>query len=436
MNTDSKLSFHDNLRGKIVVLDFFTYCCINCMHVLPDLEALEDKFKVTDGLVFTQQNLPTEKVSANILSAILRYNIRHPVVNDDNAILWQSLLIQCWPTFVVVGPTGQYLYSFVGEGHKEHLLEFISFKADIQSHDLPLLLESTRIPSTPLKFPGKITGILNRKIIIISDTGHNRIIVVGLDGVVQHCIGGPERGFNDGSFMEAKFNSPQGVVMLDEHIIYVADTENHAIRKVDLINGTVSTVVGTGKQGGKNKEVLLIAMAGTHQIWAYFLSDFKWFRGRWIAGSGNEENRNNSYPDKAAFAQPSGLALSTDEEVNTVYIADSESSSIRQMSLKDGTVKGLVGGERDPVNLFAYGDQDGIGVQAKLQHPLAVALVTENAGPLLIADSYNHKIKSVDLKSKMCTTVAGPLISKKNSDYIEIDLNEPGGLWVDRRSEN
>lgn len=193
MNTASKLCFHDNLRGKIVVLDFFTYCCINCMHVLPDLEALEDKHKVTDGVVIIgvhSAKFTNEKVSANILSAILRYNIKHPVVNDDKALLWQSLLIQCWPTFVVVGPSGQYLYSFVGEGHKEHLLEFVDvaldyFKADIQSHDLPLLLESTRLPSTPLRFPGKITGSQKRKMLIISDTGHNRIMVTGLDGIVQ-----------------------------------------------------------------------------------------------------------------------------------------------------------------------------------------------------------------------------------------------------------
>ncbi|MEQ2196646.1 NHL repeat-containing protein 2, partial [Xenoophorus captivus] len=184
---------------------------------------------------------------------------------------------------------------------------------------------------------------------------------------------------------------------------------------VDLVQGRVSTLAGVGSQGtdkeggamgpqqpisspwdvtlgtagGAEDNVLWIAMAGTHQIWALFLADGKLPRGgeskagtcvRW-AGSGSEENRNNTYPHKASFAQPSGLALAAEEPWSCLFVADSESSSIRSLALKDGAVKHLVGGEMDPL----------VGVDAKLQHPLGVAWTREQS-LLYVADSYNHKV--------------------------------------------
>ena len=144
-------------------------------------------------------------------------------------------------------------------------------------------------------------------------------------------------------------------------LMYVCDTENHLLRVVDLERGTVETVAGTGAQGydrvggkhGKEQPIsspwdvchvqgvdggsgLLVAMAGIHQLWLYCITDLVWWKNLKftsgtmvrVAGSGNEENRNNSYPAKAGFAQPSGVAATSE----WIYLADSESSTIRRIS--------------------------------------------------------------------------------------------------------
>jgi len=150
-----------------------------------------------------------------------------------------------------------------------------------------------------------------------------------------------------------------------------------------------------------------------------------------FAGSGNEENRNNAYPHKAGFAQPSGLSLAPEDPWSCLFVADSESSTVRTVSLKDGAVKHLVGGERDPMNLFAFGDVDGEGISAKLQHPLGVTW-DKKRNLLYVADSYNHKIKVVDPKTKNCSTLAGTGDASNviTSSFTESTFNEPGGLCI------
>ncbi|KFQ47343.1 NHL repeat-containing protein 2, partial [Nestor notabilis] len=190
--------------------------------------------------------------------------------------------------------------------------------------------------------------------------------------------------------------------------------------------------------GSHEDGVLWIAMAGTHQIWALMLEDGKLPKGSDLkkgvclrfAGSGNEENRNNAYPHKAGFAQPSGLSLASEEPWNCLFVADSESSTVRTIALKDGAVKHLVGGERDP--LFAFGDVDGAGINAKLQHPLGVTW-DKKRKLLYVADSYNHKIKVVDPKMKNCATLAGTGEASNitGSSFTQSTFNEPGGLCVE-----
>ncbi|XP_073540766.1 NHL repeat-containing protein 2 [Phyllobates terribilis] len=467
LNTDGAISLHTDLAGKVVLLDFFTYCCINCMHILPDLHALEQRFSDSDGLVVIgvhSAKFPNERVLDNIKSAVLRYSISHPVVNDADATLWQELQVSCWPTLVLLGPQGNLLFSLVGEGHKENLflftsmtLKFYKEKGEIKEDRIPRRLYKDSLPPSPLLFPGKVAVDPSGDTLVISDTGHNRILVVSRDGRVLHTVGGPDSGWRDGGFSHCLFNSPQGVAIRDK-TIYVADTENHLIRKVDLDALSVSTVAGTGSQGvdkeggapGEQQPIsspwdvafgsqglLWIAMAGTHQIWALLLEEGSLPRGSLLppgscirfAGSGNEENRNNSYPHKAGFAQPSGLAVCSGDPWNCLFVADSESSSIRSVSLKDGAVKHVVGGERDPQNLFAFGDVDGAGINVKLQHPLGVSWA-QTVGVLYVADSYNHKIKSVDPKSKSCVTLAGTgqAGNAPGPSFMETSFSEPGGL--------
>lgn len=399
---------------------------------------------------------------------LLRYDITHPVINDHLNALWEDLEITCWPTLMVLGPSGEILVTLFGEGNRDSLfavcqtaVEYFKTKGQISSHPLPIKLYKENLPETPLSFPGKVAATEDK--LAISDSGHHRILITSREGFVIHCVGGKEPGWTDGHFEEARFHSPQGVCWSEDKCkLYVADTENHAIRMVSLSDETVTTIAGTGVMGtdkyggtlGKDQplsspwdvaigpphqDILFIAMAGTHTIWGLFLETASWQKGSEhqkgicmnYAGSGKEENRNNSYPHRAGFAQPSGLAMAADDPHKCMFVADSESSSIRSIFFKDGAVKALVGGERDPMNLFAFGDVDGVGVEAKLQHPLGVAWNKEEKR-LYVADSYNHKIKVIDPLTKSCETFAGSGTPGK-ADSTNLKLvwfNEPGGLCV------
>ncbi|XP_060525437.1 NHL repeat-containing protein 2 isoform X2 [Cylas formicarius] len=484
-NVSEPLSFSKHLKGKIVILDFFTYCCINCMHIIPDLKEIENEFSVEDGLVVIgvhSAKFENEKNSENILAAVQRYNITHPVVNDSDSDMWQNCDVHCWPTLLILGPNGNPIVMLTGEGHKEDLqsyvkgaLEYYNKEKLISNHKLPFKSAYHLLPDLkgPLLFPGKITNYIDEnghETLAISDTGNNRILIVDSDGNITKVIGGMRLGFKDGNLEDAEFNNPQGLTFQSKDVLYVADTENHSIRRIDLATGTVDTVAGTGRQGhdktggkpGKQqaisspwdlvlyrtpdmdltfhpdgkppvRDVLIIAMAGTHQIWALFLDDTVWWKCKKylagtcinIAGSGREENRNNNYPHAAAFAQPSGLALC--EKKRELYIADSESSSIRRLSLVDGKVTPVVGGDRNPNNLFAFGDKDGILHEAKLQHALGVA-VTPDERNLFIADTYNHKLKKVDLSENKIVTLKSA--ASDMTDSATSQFREPAGLCV------
>ncbi|XP_076295018.1 NHL repeat-containing protein 2 [Lasioglossum baleicum] len=471
-NVAEGLSVYGHLADKLIVLDFFTYCCINCMHVLPDLNLLEKQFSITDGLVVIgvhSAKFSNERDSKRLLAAIQRYNITHPVVNDTSLSVWQNLGICCWPTLVMIGPRGEPLAVFVGEGHKEELLLYTSialtyFKSlrQISNSNLPLQLAKHLLPSRgnkTLLFPSKVETFRKEQgeCLVISDTGNNRILVADVTGNVEHVIGGPDAGFRDGNLEDARFNAPQGVCIFGS-TIYVADNENHAIRKIDLTEKIVSTIAGTGLQGHdyvggktgrdqalsspwdislyrheyaeKSVPVLLIAMAGTHQIWALFLEDCVWWKNREykantcvaVVGSGREENRNNTYPHAAGLAQPSGLVIVQDRKL--AFFADSESSAIRSVDLKDGRVSGVCGANRNPADLHDYGDSDGVRNAVKLQHPLGITWHSKD-NVIYIADTYNHKIKRIDVSTGCCNTIYG---DGKPNELFSFD--EPSGLAV------
>ncbi|MEQ2180842.1 hypothetical protein GOODEAATRI_005479, partial [Goodea atripinnis] len=371
----------------------------------------------------------------NIRSAVLRYDICHPVVNDNEASLWHELEVSCWPTLVLLGPCGNMLFSLVGEGHSDRLilftdgaLRYYREQSQLKTHSLGIKLYRDSLPPSILSFPGKVAVDQSTKRLAIADTGHHRILVVSSTGHLLHVVGGPKRGRQDGNLSEASFNSPQGVA-IKRDTVYVADTENHLIRKVDLVQGRVSTLAGVGSQGTDKEGGAMGPQQPISSPWDVILGTAGTCV-RW-AGSGSEENRNNAYPHKASFAQPSGLALAAEEPWSCLFVADSESSSIRSLALKDGAVKHLVGGERDPLNLFAFGDIDGKGVDAKLQHPLGVAWTHEQS-LLYVADSYNHKIKVVDPKTKQCTTLAGTgeAGDTLGPQFTKTSFNEPGGISI------
>eukprot|EP00268_Persea_americana_P050094 TRINITY_DN5423_c0_g1_i14.p1 TRINITY_DN5423_c0_g1~~TRINITY_DN5423_c0_g1_i14.p1 ORF type:complete len:1112 (-),score=203.72 TRINITY_DN5423_c0_g1_i14:364-3300(-) len=461
LNT-APLQWRRDLKGKVVVLDFWTYCCINCMHVLPDLEFLDKKYNDKPFTVVGVHSakFDNEKDLEAIRNAVLRYNISHPIVNDGDMYLWRALGISSWPTFAIISPNGKLLAQISGEGHRQDLddlveaaLQFYGGKKILDNSRLPLALEKDNarpILTSPLKFPGKLAiDVLNNRL-FISDSNHNRIVVTDLEGnfIVQVGSTG-EEGLRDGSFDNATFNRPQGLAYNPKkNLLYVADTENHALREIDFVNETVRTLAGNGTKGsdyiggGKGtaqvlnspwdvcfeptSEIVYIAMAGQHQIWEHNTLDGV---TKAFSGDGFERNLNGSSSTSTSFAQPSGISLFTDSQ--EAYVADSESSSIRALDLKTGGSRSLAGG--DPVfaeNLFRFGDHDGIGTDALFQHPLGVFCGKD--GQIYVADSYNHKIKNLDSVSKRVVTIAGTgSAGFKDGAALSAQLSEPSGIVED-----
>lgn len=458
-NVSKPLSLEKDLRGKLVVLDFFTYCCINCLHILPKLKSIEEKFNIKDGLIVIgvhSAKFENEKDSKNIMSALQRYGISHPVVNDSEGIMWSALGIPCWPTLLVLSPSGNPIFVAVGESNMPELERFVKASMHFyhQNNELSTLdIETSSLAhiqgSGPLFFPGKVACCRNGDHLAIADTGHHRILICSNRGNVQHIAGGMEPGYIDGKFSSARFHSPQGVAFLNCEVLYVADTDNNAIRKMNIAAQEVETVVPSGEKGDNSScpsspwdlcvlpddSCIIIAAAGCHRLWGFFLRDVSWWRKTTmhggmcvpIAGNGREENRNNAYAHAAAFAQPSGICHSP--ALNSLFVADSESSSIRKVDLKDGCVSAMVGGGRDPTDLFCYGDVDGSQWNVRLQHPLGVAWCS-NRNELYVADSYNHKVKVVKCENRSCRSILG---SGYRGDSIESgneQFNEPGGLCL------
>jgi thiol-disulfide isomerase/thioredoxin len=444
LNTDRPLMFAKELKGQVVLLDFWTYCCINCMHVLPDLAYLEEKYKDEPFLVIGVHSakFTNEGQRQTVRAAVSRYEIRHPVIIDEEMALWSEYAVRSWPTLVLVGPDRKIIGAVAGEGNRDGLDQAIAqtlaegrAAGTLAPGPLKFEREQSVRAASGVAFPGKILADPEGKRLFVADSNHNRIVVATLPdsagrSSLIRVIGSGSAGRGDGTADRASFHHPQGLALMGSTLL-VADTENHLIRSVDLDAWTVGTVAGTGVQGydragGKlgTKQALnspwdlavegstcYIAMAGPHQIWRL---DLPMGLCRAFAGSGRE-NIVDGPAEAAALAQPSGLALSG----NYLYFADSEVSAVRRIDLAAEQVETLVGR-----GLFDYGDIDGALPDARLQHPLGVAVWGEK---VLVADTYNHKIKELDPKAGQIRTLVGTGKPGAREDG-RLGLFEPGGL--------
>lgn len=444
-NTEQPLSLQQ-LKGRVVILDFWTYCCINCLHILPTLKYLEQKYKDSLTVIGVHSaKFDNEKETENIRQAILRYDIEHPVLVDSGFRVWEEYTVRAWPTLMVIDPQG-YVVSYVsGEGDRNVLDELIQKlinqhqeKGTINFQELSLTLEKQQKPLiTPLAFPGKV--LATQAGLFIADSGHHRIVMSSLDGKIIHLIGTGQSGLTDGSFDKAQFFAPQGMAFDQKNqILYVADTENHALRRVDLKRQLVETIAGTGEQsrnirphsGAARKTALnspwdlqpcgnslFIAIAGSHQIWEM---DLETNIVRTYAGMGVEACVDGKLSE-SAFAQPSGITTNGQE----LYIADSEVSSIRCVGLVEPRQVRTVCGSGD---LFGFGDVDGQGSDVRLQHCLGVEYAQNY---LWIADTYNHKIKLVNPHTGNCQTVLGDgSVGLQDGQGKNTRFSEPSGLSI------
>ncbi len=440
LNTAGPITMKD-LKGKIVLLDFWTLCCINCIHTLPDLAKLEKKYANEIVVIGVHSaKFDSEKETKNIRKAVLRYEIAHPVVNDGDHKIWDKYSVSSWPTLAIVDTEGKVVGATSGEGNFDLLDKVIAKliedgKKKKTLNDKPIRFDLVRFREkgdTPLFFPGKVFADAQGKRLFIADSTHHRIVITDLDGKKLGIIGSGTPGYKDGKFADAQFDDPQGMA-LDGELLYIADRKNHSIRAANLKTGEVKIFAGTGAQDSKSRftdtpadplktglnspwdllmvdRTLFIAMAGHHQIWACDLKDKKI---QVYAGDGGENIKDGPlYASR--FAQPSGLA--TDGKF--LYVADSEVSAIRKLSTDgNGRVETLIG-----EGLFEFGDKDGTGKDVRIQHALGVIA---HDGKIIIADTYNNKLKLLDPKTTECKTLA------VTGDPKEKELfNEPAGMSI------
>lgn len=431
LNTGGRPLKLAELRGRIVLLDFWTSGCVNCLHVLDELRPLEAEFAdvlVTIG-VHSPKFLHEGEVAA-IASAVRRYEVHHPVLNDPEMTTWSQYAVKAWPTLVIVDPEGYVVHVAAGEGHAEALRRVITDL--VERHDATGTLRRGGSPYVPveeqrdeLHFPSKAVTTAEGRI-LVADTGNHSIVEFASDGeTVIRRFGSGERGAADGAFDRASFTEPAGIALLPNKIAervgyhaVVADTAGHLLRGIDLNIGEVSTVAGTGKQwrdgpgSGKALDVdltspwdvvwwepaggLVVAMAGNHT-----LSVFDPLTGgiRCFAGTTVEGLRDGSARE-AFFAQTSGFAATPEK----LWLADAETSALRWIEPDgdDFAVHTAVG-----VDLFSFGHSDGPAEDALLQHPLGLAVLDD--GTVAVADTYNGAVRRFDPVSRTVSTIASGL---------------------------
>ncbi|MEU5399559.1 NHL domain-containing thioredoxin family protein [Streptomyces sp. NPDC005963] len=427
LNTGGKDLTLADFRGRVLILDFWTFCCINCLHVLDELRELEEKHR--DTVVIVGVHSPKFVHEADhqaVVDAVERYQVHHPVLDDPELATWKQYAVRAWPTLVVIDPEGYVVAQHAGEGHAhaiERLVEELetehAAKGTLRRGDGPYVPPEP--VATDLRFPGKAV-VLPSGNFLVSDTTRHELVELAPDGesVVRRIDGGA-----DGPFKE-----PQGLALLPDGRIAVADTVNHSIRAYDPATGAVETLAGTGKQWwqgsptqGPAREVdlsspwdvawwqdrLWIAMAGVHQLWTY---DPATQTVRLAAGTTNEGLVDGPAAE-AWFAQPSGLAA-TDERL---WIADSETSALRHIDADDPdhTVRTAVG-----TGLFDFGHRDGDAAQALFQHPLGVTALPD--GSVAVSDTYNHALRRYDPATGQVTTLATDLREPSDAVLVGDDI--------------
>ena len=433
----------DDLRGRLVILDFWTPCCVNCLHVLPTLRRLEEVFADNVAVIGVHSpKYPAEHDTANLLNAISRYDIRHPVAHDPNLTLWRDYDISAWPTLVFIDPHGRILGDLPGEPAADKLIAGVGemirqWRSEGLICPAPLELRPPPRAGGRFRFPAKIKPLQTpggQKLWAIADSGHHQIALCDDAGQEVRRYGSGEPGFIDLGREDIAFNSPQGLAC-DVGCIYVADTGNHAIRRIELATGAVSTLAGTGERGpvlqgrraGGEAELasvwdiecrggnLLFANAGSHQLGRLDLATGEVMP---LAGSGTEDLADGD-PLSAHLAQPTGLAV--DRVTGSVYFVDSETSSVRALNTGSQRVETLVGG-----GLFECGRRNGDFESARLQHCLGV---TWWRNKLVVADSYNGVLRVLDLHSRQVSELAGD--DCRWSNGVQLAGGQPAGVAAD-----
>ncbi|CAF1220436.1 unnamed protein product [Adineta ricciae] len=491
---NSGVQLKDCFHEKLVIIYFWTFSDIHSSNMLQKLIGIDKRYS-TSGVTIIGVHSPKyehEKNKVNVRHAVEEQSLPFTVVNDNGLQVWKHVGCQVLPTVLVFGPDALPIFIFEGENHIQHLETFLTsalthYKSSIRA--LPSTSSAVKTSpedmamngisneagymrnndfvvaskQTKLTYPSHLCVTSNGQL-CISFAGSNQLILCEIDGKVVEVVGNGHPGMADGDAQQSEFDSPHGLIEFNS-CIYIADTNNHAIRVFDPNSRRVLTLIGTGRLGNDkvgglkrsqqpiaapwdlcitespfdHKTVLLISMAGQHQIWAYAFEETQWWNDvilqknscLAIIGSGVEENRNASEPMSACLAAPRGICNGLMHGEPVLFIADSNSSSIRIVTLKNGNVTNLVGGDADPTNLSVFGDLDGSGYNAKLQHPLGVAFHYPTL-QLYLTDTFNNKIKRVDMNTLACSScfVTDTDTKKQCGESNSAKFNEPHGLAI------
>ena len=430
LNTGGRPLSLADLRGRFVLLDFWTFCCVNCLHVLDELRPLEERYDAELVVVGVHSPKFVHEADPDALrAAVERYDVAHPVLDDPDLQTWQAYTARAWPTLVLLDPEGYVVAQYAGEGHV-HAIDALLAELRVEHRDRGTLQpgDSPYVAPTPeprdLAFPAKAIALPGQDRLLVADAGHHQLVELAPDAeTVVRRIGSGDRGDQDGAADRASFNEPNGLALLPPQVaevvgyhLVVADTVNHLLRGVDLDTGEVRTVAGNGKQWmqGDGTESLSspwdvtwwkgrvwVAMAGIHQLWTF---DPSTGEVAVAAGTTNEGLLDGSLPE-AWFAQTSGLAA----HGGRLWLADAETSALRYVEA--GEVRTAVG-----AGLFDFGFQDGPGDSALLQHPLGVTALAD--GTVAVCDTYNGAVRRYDPTTREMSTLA-------------TGLAEPSGAVVD-----
>ncbi len=407
VNTDDPPAL-EQLRGRVTLLYFWTFDCVNCINALPDVRYLENKYH--DGLSVIGVHTPkyaAQRSVASVLKAVNRNHVRYAVANDPGFTLWQAYGVQSWPTLAVIDAQGQLAALLPGEGRRQEADTLIAHLLDeAAASDLRVYESGVSVARhearTPLSFPGKL--LVTDSALWIADSGHNRILECDHEGRILRQIGSGNPGYWDGRGADG----------------------------VRLLNAEVETLVGTGELGrdiphdysqptkvamsapmdvAAIGDYLYIAVSGQNQIWQL---DLNANQLSVLAGNG-QLALTDGEGMLAGFAQPGSLSVIGQQ----LAIADTASSSIRLLRLLDKRVTTLIG-----AGLYDFGDVNGKRDVARLQHPMAVA--ADPRGLIFVADTYNGKIKALNMRSGEVRTLNMPYRFEEPSGLSLA----AGALWI------
>ncbi|MCR6033135.1 redoxin domain-containing protein [Nocardioides sp. zg-579] len=421
LNTDGPLRLAD-LRGRFVLLDFWTFCCINCLHVLDELKPVEAEH--AEELVVIGVHSPKFVHEADpdaLRAAVERYSVTHPVLDDPELVTWQAYTARAWPTLVLVDPEGYVVGQYAGEGHAhaidallDQLVAEHRAKGTLQPGDSPYV--PPVVEPTDLRFPASAVPLPDGRV-LVADAGHDEVVELAADGAVLRRFGG--------------FREPNGLCLLPADVAaevgydaVVADTVGHRLHGLDTTSGEVRVLAGDGRQWMQGdgtdrlsspwdvawwRDRVWVAMAGIHQLWTL---DPRTGAVEVAGGTANEGLLDGPLAE-AWFAQTSRLAPAGER----LWLADSETSAVRWV--EEGPA-GLEVRTAVGTGLFDFGFRDGPADQALLQHPLGVTVLPD--GSVAVCDTYNGAVRRLDPVAGEVTTLAGGLAEPSAAHVDGSDL--------------